>query len=42
VVYSEVLSEDRSLKRDIELDTPGSHKTAEKVYSEDPTKYFPG
>ncbi len=40
-IFSEVLSEDRSLKRDVELDTPGSHKTSEKVFSEDPTKYHP-
>ncbi|MFW9973854.1 MAG: acyl-CoA dehydrogenase family protein [Candidatus Thorarchaeota archaeon] len=40
-VFSEILSEDRSLKRDIELDTPGAHKTKEKVYSEDPEKYYP-
>ncbi len=40
-VFSEILSEDRSLKRDVELDTPGAHKTKEKVYSEDPMKYHP-
>ncbi|MHA1902884.1 MAG: acyl-CoA dehydrogenase family protein [Candidatus Thorarchaeota archaeon] len=40
-VFSEVLSEDRSLKRDIELDTPGAHRTVEKVYSQDPKKYYP-
>lgn len=40
-VFSEILSEDRSLKRDVELDTPGAHKTKEKVYSEDPEKYYP-
>ena len=40
-IFKEVLSEDRSLKRDIELDTPGAHKTVEKVYSEDPKKYYP-
>ena len=38
-VFSEILSEDRSSKRDIELDTPGAHKTEEKVFSEDPEKY---
>ncbi|MFW9793410.1 MAG: acyl-CoA dehydrogenase family protein [Candidatus Thorarchaeota archaeon] len=40
-VFREVLSEDRSLKRDVELDTPGAHKTTEKVYSEEPDKYLP-
>ncbi len=40
-VFREILSEDRSLKRDVELDTPGSHKTEEKVYSEDSRKYYP-
>lgn len=38
-VINEILSEDRASKRDIELDTPGAHKTEEKVYSEDPEKY---
>jgi alkylation response protein AidB-like acyl-CoA dehydrogenase len=40
-IFKEILSLDRTLKRDIELDTPGAHKTEEKVYSEDPTKYYP-
>ncbi|MGY5858842.1 MAG: acyl-CoA dehydrogenase family protein [Candidatus Thorarchaeota archaeon] len=40
-VFREILSEDKGLKRDIELDTPGAHKTEEKVYSEDPKKYYP-
>ncbi len=40
-VFKEILSEDRSLKRDVELDTPGAHKTTEKVYAEDPKKYYP-
>jgi alkylation response protein AidB-like acyl-CoA dehydrogenase len=40
-VFKEVLSEDRSQKRDVELDTPGAHKTSEKVYSEDHDKYYP-
>jgi alkylation response protein AidB-like acyl-CoA dehydrogenase len=40
-VFGEILSEDRTLKRDVELDTPGAHKTDEKVYSEDPQKYYP-
>jgi acyl-CoA dehydrogenase len=40
-VFREILSEDRSDKRDVELDTPGAHKTEEKVYSEDPRKHFP-
>jgi acyl-CoA dehydrogenase len=41
-VFREILSEDRTLKRDIELDTPGAHKTEEKIYTEDPKKYYPG
>ena len=40
-VFREILSEDRSIKRDVELDTPGAHKTQEKVFSEDPRKHFP-
>ncbi|MGD9396831.1 MAG: acyl-CoA dehydrogenase family protein [Candidatus Thorarchaeota archaeon] len=40
-VFREILSEDRSLKRDVELDTPGAHKAVEKVYSEEPDKYYP-
>ncbi len=40
-IFKEILSLDRTLKRDIELDTPGAHKTEEKVYSEDPAKYYP-
>ncbi|MFX0054949.1 MAG: acyl-CoA dehydrogenase family protein [Promethearchaeota archaeon] len=40
-IFKEILSLDRNLKRDIELDTPGAHKTEEKVYSEDPDKYLP-
>ncbi|MHA1245750.1 MAG: acyl-CoA dehydrogenase family protein [Candidatus Thorarchaeota archaeon] len=40
-VCHEILSEDRSSKRDVELDTPGAHKTAEKVFSEPPDKYRP-
>lgn len=40
-VFKEILEEDRSLKRDVELDTPGAHKTAEKVYTEDIKKYYP-
>jgi alkylation response protein AidB-like acyl-CoA dehydrogenase len=40
-IFKEILSLDRTLKRDIELDTPGAHKTEEKVYSEDPTNYYP-
>ncbi|MEM2142088.1 MAG: acyl-CoA dehydrogenase family protein [Candidatus Thorarchaeota archaeon] len=39
-VYEEVLREDRSLKRDVELDTPGAHKSAEKVFSEPLDKYL--
>ncbi len=41
-VYDEILNEDRSKKRDVELDTAGAHKTTEKVYREDPDKYVPG
>jgi alkylation response protein AidB-like acyl-CoA dehydrogenase len=40
-VFREILAEDKGLKRDIELDTPGAHKTEEKVYTEDPKKYYP-
>jgi alkylation response protein AidB-like acyl-CoA dehydrogenase len=40
-IFREILSEDRSEKRDVELDTPGAHKTSEKVYSEDYDKYYP-
>ncbi|MFW9806369.1 MAG: acyl-CoA dehydrogenase family protein [Candidatus Thorarchaeota archaeon] len=40
-VFREILSEDKSMKRDVELDTPGAHKTDEKVYTEDPKKYYP-
>ncbi|MHA1811828.1 MAG: acyl-CoA dehydrogenase family protein [Candidatus Thorarchaeota archaeon] len=40
-VCHEILSEDRSSKRDVELDTLGAHKTAEKVFSEPPDKYRP-
>ncbi|NHJ12370.1 MAG: acyl-CoA dehydrogenase [Candidatus Thorarchaeota archaeon] len=40
-VFGEILTSDKGLKRDIELDTPGAHKTAEKVFSEDPRKYHP-
>jgi len=40
-IFKEILSQDRSEKRDVELDTPGAHKTEEKVYSEDPRKHFP-
>lgn len=40
-VFKEILTEDRSSKRDVELDTPGAHKSAEKVYTEDPTKHYP-
>jgi alkylation response protein AidB-like acyl-CoA dehydrogenase len=40
-IFKEILSLDRTLKRDIELDTPGAHKAEEKVYTEDPTKYYP-
>lgn len=40
-IFKEILSEDRSDKRDVELDTPGAHKTKEKVYTEDPRKHYP-
>ncbi|MHA2142030.1 MAG: acyl-CoA dehydrogenase family protein [Candidatus Thorarchaeota archaeon] len=40
-IFKEILSLDRTLKRDIELDTPGAHKSKEKVFSEDPAKYYP-
>jgi acyl-CoA dehydrogenase len=40
-IFKEILSEDRSLKRDVEMDTPGAHKTVEKVYTEDPKKHYP-
>ncbi|RDE10770.1 MAG: acyl-CoA dehydrogenase [Candidatus Thorarchaeota archaeon] len=40
-VYKEILSEGRGTKRDIELDTPGAQKTAEKVFTEAADKYFP-
>jgi len=40
-VFKEILSEDKSAKRDVELDTPGAHKSSEKVYTEDPTKHYP-
>jgi alkylation response protein AidB-like acyl-CoA dehydrogenase len=40
-LFKEILSENRSEKRDVELDTPGAHKTEEKVYSEDPKKHYP-
>ncbi len=40
-IFKEILSEDRSDKRDVELDTPGAHKTIEKVYTEDPRKHYP-
>ena len=40
-IFREVLAEDKGLKRDVELDTPGAHKTVEKVYSEDPARYYP-
>ena len=40
-IFKEVLKEPKDTKRDVELDTPGAKKTVEKVYREDPTKYFP-
>ncbi|MHA1771071.1 MAG: acyl-CoA dehydrogenase family protein [Candidatus Thorarchaeota archaeon] len=41
-VCHEILTADRSSKREIELDTPGASKTVEKVFSEPHDKYFPG
>ncbi|MFW9830812.1 MAG: acyl-CoA dehydrogenase family protein [Candidatus Thorarchaeota archaeon] len=38
-VFKEVMKESRSLKRDVELDTPGASKTVEKVYRADPDQY---
>jgi alkylation response protein AidB-like acyl-CoA dehydrogenase len=40
-VFREILAEDKSAKRDVELDTPGAHKTEEKVFREEPDKYYP-
>jgi len=40
-LYKEILSEDTNLKRNIEMDTPGASKEAEKVYFEDISKYMP-
>jgi alkylation response protein AidB-like acyl-CoA dehydrogenase len=40
-VFREILAEDKSTKRDVELDTPGAHKSEEKVYREEPDKYYP-
>jgi alkylation response protein AidB-like acyl-CoA dehydrogenase len=40
-IFKEILKEPKGTKRDVELDTPGAKKTVEKVYHEDPTKYFP-
>ncbi len=40
-IFNEILNEDRSSKRDVELDTPGAHKTQEKVYSQGPDMYRP-
>ncbi|MDF1538570.1 MAG: acyl-CoA/acyl-ACP dehydrogenase [Candidatus Thorarchaeota archaeon] len=40
-VFREILAEDKSTKRDVELDTPGAHKSSEKVYTEDPDKHYP-
>ena len=34
-IFREVLAEPKNLKRNIELDTPGAHKTEEKVYRGD-------
>ncbi|NVM28560.1 MAG: acyl-CoA/acyl-ACP dehydrogenase [Candidatus Helarchaeota archaeon] len=40
-IFREVLAEPKNLKRNIELDTPGAHKTEEKVYKGDISKYLP-
>jgi alkylation response protein AidB-like acyl-CoA dehydrogenase len=40
-IFSEVLKEERGIKRDVELDTPGAHKTVEKVYKVHSEKYHP-
>ncbi|MBD3407976.1 MAG: acyl-CoA dehydrogenase [Candidatus Lokiarchaeota archaeon] len=40
-VFRSILSQDRSDYRDVELDTPGAHKTEEKVYRESADKYLP-
>ncbi|TXT53853.1 MAG: Acyl-CoA dehydrogenase [Candidatus Thorarchaeota archaeon] len=40
-VFRDILSQDRSNQRDVELDTPGAHKTEEKVYREESDKYLP-
>jgi alkylation response protein AidB-like acyl-CoA dehydrogenase len=40
-IFREVLSEPKNLKRNIELDTPGAHKTVEKVYKGDISQYLP-
>jgi alkylation response protein AidB-like acyl-CoA dehydrogenase len=38
--FKEVLKEPKGTKRDLELDTPGANKIGEKVYREDPEKYY--
>ncbi|MHA1310162.1 MAG: acyl-CoA dehydrogenase family protein [Candidatus Helarchaeota archaeon] len=40
-VYKQILREDKNIKRNIELDTPGANKTIEKVFKEDINKYMP-
>jgi alkylation response protein AidB-like acyl-CoA dehydrogenase len=40
-IYKEILSENRGNKRDIELDTLGASKAAEKVFTEAADKYYP-
>jgi hypothetical protein len=40
-IYKQILKEDKNLKRNVEIDTPGAHKTEEKVYKADPDKYKP-
>ncbi|MFX1294093.1 MAG: acyl-CoA dehydrogenase family protein [Promethearchaeota archaeon] len=39
-IFREILGEPKNLKRNIELDTPGAHKTVEKVYKGDLSKYL--
>jgi len=40
-IFREILTADTTSRRNIELDTPGAHKTAEKVFNEELEKYYP-
>jgi len=40
-IFREILTADTTSRRNIELDTPGAHKTAEKVFTEELEKYYP-